>query len=72
VDPFQFENQQYYPHEPEVLLQPGDALRTRCTYDNPGDQPVFLGEGTEDEMCFNFVMIYPLDLVGESRDCGLI
>ena len=72
VEPFQFENQQYSPHEPEVLIHPGDALRTRCTYDNPGDQPVFLGEGTEDEMCFNFVMIYPLDIVGESRDCGLI
>jgi hypothetical protein len=71
VDPFQFQNQRYYPHEPEVLIHPGDALRTRCVYDNPNDHAVFLGEGTGDEMCFNFVMLYPLDIVGETRECGL-
>ena len=72
VDPFSFENQQYYPHEPEVLLHPGDALRTRCTFDNPNDYRVWFGEGTEDEMCFNFVMVYPLDIVGADRQCGLL
>jgi hypothetical protein len=72
VDPFQFTNQQYYAHEPEVLIHPGDSLRTRCVYDNPNDHTVFLGEGTEDEMCFNFVMIYPLDVVGPNRECGLL
>jgi hypothetical protein len=72
VDPFAFQNQKYYPHEPEVLLHPGDALRTQCTYDNPSDHRVWFGEGTDDEMCFNFVMVYPLDIVGENRQCGLI
>lgn len=72
VNPFQFTNQQYYAHEPEVLIQPGDALRTRCVYDNPNPYNVFLGEGTADEMCFNFVMIYPLGIVGENRECGLL
>jgi hypothetical protein len=71
VDPWSFENQAFYPHEPEVLLQPGDALRTTCTYDNPNDYDVYFGEATEDEMCFNFVMVYPVDLVGENRQCGI-
>jgi hypothetical protein len=71
VDPWSFENQAFYPHEPEVLLRPGDALRTTCTYDNPNDYDVYFGEATEDEMCFNFVMVYPVDLVGENRQCGI-
>jgi hypothetical protein len=72
VNPFAFDNQTYYAHDPEVLIHPGDALRTRCTYDNPYDHSVTLGEGTEDEMCFNFVMIYPLDIVAADRQCGLL
>lgn len=71
VEHFSFEDQVYYPHEPEVLLQPGDALRTVCTYDNPGNGAVTFGEKTEDEMCFNFLMVYPVSSIGENRQCGL-
>ena len=42
------------------------------TYDNPGAQPVFFGEATEDEMCFNFVMVYPVEAIGENRQCGVL
>lgn len=51
---------------------PGDAIRTTCTFDNPYDFPVLFGEGTEDEMCFNFVMAYPIEMVGSSRECGTL
>jgi hypothetical protein len=30
---------------------------------------VRLGERTEDEMCFNFVLIYPIELFTGSRVC---
>ncbi|MFO0633476.1 MAG: hypothetical protein U0168_11560 [Nannocystaceae bacterium] len=70
VPAFNFENQTYYPNDPEVLIQAGDALRTTCTWDNPGDTTVHIGEATEDEMCFNFVMVWPIEAVGAARQCG--
>jgi hypothetical protein len=72
VPAFSFQDQRFYPHEPAVTLQPGDALRTTCTYDNPGPSAVHFGERTEDEMCFNFLLLYPIEAVGDSRSCGLL
>ncbi len=72
VPSFDFQSQTFYPHEDEVLIQPGDAIRTTCTYDNPHAFDVGFGEETEDEMCFNFVMVYPIDLIGDYRQCGLL
>lgn len=69
VPAFDFQTQLHYMHEPAVEIRPGDALRTTCTYDNPSDQTVYVGEQTEDEMCFNFVTVYPIDLLGEYRQC---
>ena len=43
----------------ELVINPGDVIRTTCVYDNPGDEMIFFGERTEDEMCFNFVAAYP-------------
>lgn len=59
VEPWDFANQGYYPLESEVLVEPGDVLRTTCVYDNPGDSVVRSGERTEDEMCLNFLWVYP-------------
>ncbi|AKF07469.1 hypothetical protein DB32_004618 [Sandaracinus amylolyticus] len=42
-----------------LVINPGDVLRTTCVYDNPTDAPIYFGERTEDEMCFNFVSAYP-------------
>jgi hypothetical protein len=42
-----------------LVIQPGDVLRTTCTYDNGGDTDITFGERTEDEMCFDFVSAYP-------------
>jgi len=70
VDPWDFNTQTAYPH-PGRVLNPGDAIETRCTYDNPTDSRVTFGERTEDEMCFNFVTVYPLSAfpTDERRAC---
>ncbi|QDG53606.1 hypothetical protein FIV42_23530 [Persicimonas caeni] len=52
-----FEAQLIY--DTPAQLSPGDKLRTRCKYDNPNDHSVYFGEGTGDEMCFNFMYISP-------------
>jgi len=57
VGRWDFEGQTTYPSE--MIIQPGDVLKTSCTYDNPSNQRVFFGERTEDEMCFNFVTVWP-------------
>ena len=40
-------------------VKAGDKLRTTCQWQNAGDTAVKLGEGTGDEMCFNFMVYYP-------------
>ncbi|MET0344272.1 MAG: hypothetical protein ABW252_24870 [Polyangiales bacterium] len=55
---FRFEEQISYPLD--VTLQPGDRVRTTCVYANPGTRSVGLGLGSDDEMCFNFVLYHPL------------
>ncbi|GFH29821.1 MOXD1 1, partial [Haematococcus lacustris] len=42
-------------------LRPGDSLVTQCSYDSTTRTEVTrFGEGTMDEMCFTFIMYYPL------------
>ena len=71
ITAWNFQSQQFYAHDPPVILNPGDAVRTTCTYDNPTPNNVQFGENTEDEMCFNFVMLYPISLFTGQRQCGL-
>lgn len=54
---FLFENQANFPIKKEV--QPGDVMRTRCTWKNPTDTAMGFGEATGDEMCFDFLSYYP-------------
>src|SRR5690606_15347867 len=54
---FDFENQGGNPID--VKVTPGDVFRTECTFKNPDDTSVKFGEGTNDEMCFNFLNYYP-------------
>ncbi len=61
--PFDFESQ--YNRPADTLVERGDVIRTRCTWENTTDQRVIMGEGTADEMCFAFLMYYPRV---ESRD----
>ena len=70
VDPWDFDAQTSYWHAPGTTLMPGDAVVTRCTYSNPTGSTVGFGLRTEDEMCFNFVLAYPLDSLGSmDRRC---
>lgn len=69
VPQFNFENQAFYPHEPPMQVHPGDEVRTTCRFDNPGENWVYTGEKTEDEMCFNFAMAYPIEALGANRQC---
>jgi hypothetical protein len=52
-----FEAQYFY--DTPVHLEAGDEISTVCTYDNPYDHAVYFGEGTGDEMCFNFLYMSP-------------
>lgn len=54
---FNFENQANYPIKSAV--QPNDVIRTRCAWKNAGDTNIGFGEGTGDEMCFDFIGYYP-------------
>lgn len=69
--PFNFESQLMYFNDSEIVVQAGDTLQTTCTFDNPGSTQVGFGEGTGDEMCFNFVLAYPIDQLG-NRNCGIV
>lgn len=52
-----FESQYFY--EQPITIHDGDTLTLSCTFDNTTDTTVNWGEGTEDEMCFNFIYVTP-------------
>jgi len=62
VPAYDFDSQIYYPHDPAIVVEPGDVLRTTCTYDNTTGSDVYWGEATDQEMCFNFATVYPIEL----------
>ena len=64
-----FESQTMYPEETPFQFNPGDSIRTTCTYDNFTGAQVNFGERTEDEMCFNFVLLYPISMFNQGRTC---
>lgn len=64
VPRWDFASQQFYWNDPEkMLIRPGDSVRTTCVYNNPTNQTIRFGERTQDEMCLNFVMVYPISAV---------
>lgn len=71
VPHYSFDDQRMYPVDPPIEFRPGDAIRTTCRYDNPKPVAVRFGEKTEDEMCFNFAMLYPISLFTMGRSCLL-
>ncbi len=70
VPQWNFENQIYYPYEPAIDVTPGDVLRTTCTYTNDTGQNVSFGEGTGDEMCFDFALVYPITAFDQPNPFG--
>ncbi len=63
VEPWSFDDQAAHWLRPPVEIRPGDALETHCVYDNPSSDWVYFGERTEDEMCFDFLLVYPLESI---------
>lgn len=59
---YDFNDQQRYPSE--TLIQPGDIIQTTCTFDNDTNRTVHFGEQTSDEMCFNFMLVWPPESMG--------
>jgi len=51
--PFDFNTQISYPTP--AVINPGDTLSTTCTFATPTP----FGQGTNEEMCYNFVVAYP-------------
>jgi hypothetical protein len=56
---FTFDNQHAYRMDPLVVLKTGDQFTVTCSYTNNTDKNVTFGQNTEDEMCFNFITVYP-------------
>lgn len=64
---------QQSPSHVKAVINPGDRLVTHCVYnaENKNTKTGF-GEGTDDEMCFNFLMVYPADGILMCMDMGPI
>ncbi|HEX6242321.1 MAG TPA: hypothetical protein VFZ61_15525, partial [Polyangiales bacterium] len=56
--PFNFEEQTTY--GVNFPLNNGDQVTTTCVYKNTTSRAVSFGLNTEDEMCFNFALYYPM------------
>ncbi len=58
-----FELQFFY--EMNTRVEIGDRLTMTCTYDNDKDYRVTAGQGTTDEMCFDFLYVTPPSAAGQ-------
>jgi hypothetical protein len=52
-----FEAQYFY--DMPVTVRDGDLLTLTCTFDNTTGETVQFGQGTSDEMCFDFIYVTP-------------
>jgi hypothetical protein len=59
VAPWQFEAQRAYPVD--VALAAGDAIETRCVWQNDGDETILPGPGIADEMCGQSIIAWPAE-----------
>jgi hypothetical protein len=73
IDAWNFDDQTSIAMEPPVRVNRGDSLRINCRYNNPTDRFVGFGENSEDEMCFDFLLVYPVDHmpVGQRKCIGI-
>ena len=65
-----FEDQRHYVQMPRRQVLPGDVLTTTCYYNNPTSNAVGFGVKTTDEMCFDFVAVYPYSVA--TKKCGSV
>ena len=52
--------QPFYAHDPVVSIRRGDVIQTTCRYANTSNRLVTYGPTTQDEMCFNYNIVYPV------------
>jgi hypothetical protein len=75
--PFSFNHQVHYKQTPHLVLQPGDQIRSTCTFMNTTSGPVGFGQSSKAEMCYQFAYSYPegaldngvLSLIGATNTC---
>jgi len=67
-----FGDQQVTFQDPVVRVAPGDGIRVHCRYRNMESSPILFGEDSEDEMCFDFLMVYPISNVSNPLCVGLL
>jgi hypothetical protein len=75
--PFQFNYQVHYNQKPNLVLMPGDQIRSTCTFMNTTPGHVSFGQSTKQEMCYQFAFSYPagaldngvLSLIGATNTC---
>jgi hypothetical protein len=69
VNPWDFNDQTSYPQDPPVVVNEGDAIRVTCDYYNHRDTTATWGENTEDEMCFDFLLVTPVPTLDPLFQC---
>jgi hypothetical protein len=71
---WRFDSQTHYPHnelgDGRIQVLPGDKLKTTCYYSNPTGRGVGFGIGTKAEMCYDFIVAYPIAQL--KRGCGAL
>lgn len=71
VPVWDFDWQYSYETDVGIPISIDDEVEITCTYDNPTDQALTWGDGTNDEMCLDYLaMLVPYDGGGESGVCG--
>ncbi|HMJ12897.1 MAG TPA: hypothetical protein VK524_15855 [Polyangiaceae bacterium] len=69
-----FDQQKHYMHtelgDGRVQVLPGDRLKTTCYYTNPTTRNVGFGTSTSAEMCYDFIVAYPISQL--KRGCGAL
>ena len=74
---FVFDYQTNYILQTPIVLQPGDAIRSTCYYNNTTAGTVGFGQSTKREMCYQFTLSYPYgalnngvaSLIGATNTC---
>lgn len=61
IPDWKFDDQKPQPLAQRRTYNNGERLVTTCWYSNTGAQAVRFGEGTNDEMCFDFMSVYPIE-----------
>jgi hypothetical protein len=70
VNPWDFNDQTSYPQDPPVVVNEGDGIRVTCEYYNHRNTTATWGENTEDEMCFDFLLVTPLPTLQPIIECA--